>query len=145
MAKGIPTAVLGRTGLKVTRLSFGAMELRDAPRGRPVTDEQVKAVLNTVLDSGINFIDTSNDYGRSEEFIGKHVSHRRSEYFLATKCGCRPGGQPHLWTRENLFRGLTESLQRLKTDYVDIMQLHNPTVEECQQGDLVEALKEKLA
>jgi aryl-alcohol dehydrogenase-like predicted oxidoreductase len=143
MAKGLPTAVLGRTGLKVTRLSFGAMELRDAPRGRPVSDEQAKAVLNTVLDSGINFIDTSNDYGRSEEFIGRHISRRRSEYYLATKCGCRPGGgQPHVWTKENLFRGLAESLQRLKTDYVDIMQLHNPTVEECQQGDLVAALQE---
>ena len=143
MATGLSTAVLGRTGLKVTRLSFGAMELRDAPRGRPVTDELAKAVLNAVLDSGVNFIDTSNDYGRSEEFIGRHISHRRSEYYLATKCGCQPGGgQPHLWTRENMFRGLTESLQRLKTDYVDIMQLHNPTVEECQQGDLVEALKE---
>ncbi len=142
-ANGLPTATLGRTRLKVTRLGFGAMELRDAPRGRPVSDEQAKAILNAVLDSGITFIDTSNDYGRSEEFIGKHISGRRSQYYLATKCGCRPGGgQPHIWTKENLFRGLNESLSRLKVDYVDIMQLHNPTVDEAQQGDLVSALQE---
>jgi aryl-alcohol dehydrogenase-like predicted oxidoreductase len=126
------------------------MELRDVPRGRPVTEQQAESVLAAVLDSGINYIDTSNDYGRSEEFIGRYLSERRSEYYLATKCGCAPplpqpaltGRQPHIWTRENLFRGLNESLGRLKTDYVDVMQLHNPTVEECEAGGLVEALKE---
>ena len=143
MSRGLPTAILGRTGLEVTRLGYGAMELRDAPRGRPVTEDQARSILNAVLDAGINFIDTSNDYGRSEEFIGKSISSRRSDYYLATKCGCRPGGgQPHIWTKENLFRGLHESLERLKTDYVDVMQLHNPTVEECESGGLVEALEE---
>lgn len=143
MSPVLPTAVLGRTGLKVTRLSFGAMELNGPPRRRPVTEEQARSVLNVVLDAGINLVDTSNDYGRSEEFIGRHIAHRRSEYCLATKCGCTPGiRQPHIWTRENLFRGLHESLQRLKTDYVDLMQLHNPTVSECQQGNLVQVLQE---
>jgi len=119
------------------------MELRDMPRGRPVTEDQARSILNAVLDAGINFIDTSNDYGRSEEFIGKSISSRRLDYYLATKCGCRPGGgQPHIWTKENLFRGLHESLERLKTDYVDVMQLHNPTVEECESGGLVETLEE---
>lgn len=143
MSKAMPTVILGRTGLKVTRLGYGAMELRDVPRGRPVAEGQAESVLDRVLDVGINFIDTSNDYGRSEEFIGKYISHRRSEYYLATKCGCRPGGgQPHIWTRENLFRCLHESLGRLRTDYVDVMQLHNPSVEECEKGGLVEALEE---
>ena len=45
-------------------------------------------ILNAVLDSGINYIDTSIDYGQSEEFIGQFLSHRRSEFYLATKCGC---------------------------------------------------------
>ena len=145
MPDAMPTATLGRTGLEVTRLGYGAMEVRDAPRGRPVTDDQAKTILTQVLDSGINFIDTSNDYGRSEEFIGRFISHRRSEYYLATKCGCPPGGGgtgPHIWTRDNLFRGLNESLERLKTDYVDVMQLHGGSVEEIEQGDLVEALQE---
>lgn len=151
MPISLPTAVLGRTGLKVTRLGFGAMEIRGSRiwGGRPVTDEQAKTILNAVLDSGINFIDTANDYGRSEELIGKFISGRRSEYILATKCGCAvvrrdetTDDTPHIWTHENLFRGLNQSLTRMKTDYVDIMQLHNPPVEECEKGKLVEALQE---
>ena len=154
MSSALPTSVLGRTGLKVTRLSFGAMEVRGSRiwNGRPVTDQQAETILNTVLDEGINFIDTANDYGRSEEFIGKYIAHRRDEYFLATKCGCtvvrrddNTDDTPHVWTRDNLFRGLEESLQRMKTDYIDIMQLHNPSVEDTEKNHLVEALKEMQA
>jgi aryl-alcohol dehydrogenase-like predicted oxidoreductase len=107
--------------------------------GRAVTGEQAETILNAVLDSGINFIDTANDYGRSEEFIGQYLAHRRNDYILATKCGCHvtyrdetTDDTPHVWTRENLFRGLHESLQRMKTEYVDIMQLHHPPVEESE-------------
>ena len=151
MNTALPTTVLGHTGLKVTRLGYGAMEIRGSRiwGGRPVTEEQAKTILNAVLDQGITFIDTANDYGRSEEFIGKFISSRRSEYILATKSGCNvvrrdenTDDTPHVWTRENLFRGLHESLARMKTDYIDIMQLHNPPVEDCQKGNLVEALKE---
>lgn len=142
---------LGRTGLNVTDLSYGAMEVRGSRiwGGRPVEEGQAQAILNAVLDSGINFIDTANDYGRSEEFIGKFLSHRRDEYFLATKCGCtvvhkdeNTDDTPHVWTRENLFRGLHESLDRMKTDHIDVMQLHNPSVEQTQEGDLVAVLQE---
>jgi aryl-alcohol dehydrogenase-like predicted oxidoreductase len=151
VSEALPTSVLGRTGLNVTRLSFGAMEIRGSRiwGGRPVTDQQAETILNMVLDEGINFIDTANDYGRSEEFIGKYIAHRRSEFTLATKCGCtvvrkdeNTDDTPHVWTRDNLFRGLNESLQRMKTDYIDVMQLHNPPVEETEQNHLVEALKE---
>jgi aryl-alcohol dehydrogenase-like predicted oxidoreductase len=147
----LPTAELGKTELRVTRLGFGAMEIRGSRiwGGRPVTDEQAEKILNAVLDAGINFIDTANDYGRSEEFIGKFISGRRKEFIIATKCGCnvtrkdeKTDETPHVWTRENLFRGLEESLQRMKTDVIDIMQLHNPTVEQVQQGNLVDALKD---
>jgi aryl-alcohol dehydrogenase-like predicted oxidoreductase len=143
--------LLGKTGLQVTRLGYGAMEVRGSRiwGGRPVTEEQARTILNAVLDSGINFIDTANDYGRSEEFIGKYISHRRSEYYLATKCGCtvvhrdeNTDDTPHVWTRDNLFRGLHESLQRMKTDYVDLMQLHNPPVEETEKNSLVQALQD---
>jgi aryl-alcohol dehydrogenase-like predicted oxidoreductase len=144
------TRILGRTNLKVTRLGFGAMELR-GPRiwnGRPITDQQAERILNAALDSGINFIDTSNDYGRSEEFIGRFISRRRSEFFIATKCGClvvNAGDHDetrHVWTRENVLRGIDESLSRLKTDYVDVLQLHNPQVADAQAGDLVSVLRE---
>ena len=142
---------LGRTGLDVTALGFGAMEVRGSRiwGGRPVTEDQASTILNAVLDSGINFIDTANDYGRSEEFIGKFISGRRDEYFLATKCGCtvvhrdeKTDDTPHVWTRENLFRGLHESLERMRTDYVDVMQLHNPGVDETVGQELVGVLQE---
>ena len=86
---------LGRTGLQVTTLGYGAMELRGAPRARDITEEQAETILNKVLDAGINYIDTSIDYGLSEERIGRYISHRRAEYYLASKCGCLVGsGRP---------------------------------------------------
>ena len=118
---------LGRTGIAVTRLGYGAMELRGEPRGPVVTDEQAEAVLNTVLDVGITFIDTSPDYGRSEELIGKFISHRRSEYFLASKCGCVPGaamGTDHVHTAANIRAGVENSLRLMKTDHLDLVQFH---------------------
>jgi aryl-alcohol dehydrogenase-like predicted oxidoreductase len=117
--------------------------------GRPLTDQQAESILNTVLDSGINFIDTANDYGMSEEYIGKFISHRRGNYYLATKCGCtvvrrddKTDDTPHVWTRDNLLRGLHESLQRMKTDYIDVMQLHNPPFSITEENHLVDVLKE---
>jgi aryl-alcohol dehydrogenase-like predicted oxidoreductase len=103
------------------------MELRGAPVGPEITDEQAERVLNAVLDAGINFIDTSIDYGRSEELIGRFIAHRRSEYFLASKCGCVPGapmGAEHIHTSENIRAGVEHSLRRMKTDYLDLVQFH---------------------
>jgi aryl-alcohol dehydrogenase-like predicted oxidoreductase len=141
---------LGRTGFEATVLGFGAMEIRGQRiwNGRPVTDDQAERILNAVLDAGINLIDTAYDYGRSEEYIGRFIAQRRAEYFLATKCGCTvvPAGDhdetPHVWTRENLLRNIDESLRRLRTDHVDLLQLHNPSVEQVEQGDLVAVLQE---
>ena len=87
----IPRRTLGRTGLEVTTLGFGAMELRGAPSGPQISDEEAGRLLNAVLDEGINFIDTSIDYGRSEELIGRFIANRRDEYVLASKCGCVRG------------------------------------------------------
>jgi aryl-alcohol dehydrogenase-like predicted oxidoreductase len=108
----------GQTGLRVTMLGFGAMELRDQ------TDVAAEQVLNAVLDAGINFIDTSIDYGRSEELIGRFIAHRRSEYFLASKCGCVPGGTEHVHTAENIRAGIEHSLRQMRTDYLDLVQFH---------------------
>ena len=124
---GLAKRKLGRTGLEVTTLGFGAMELRGAPAGPAITDEQADRVLNAVLDAGINFIDTSIDYGRSEDLIGQCIAHRRSEYFLASKCGCVPGapmGAEHVHTAENIRAGVEQSLRRMKTDYLDLVQFH---------------------
>ncbi len=140
--------LLGRTGFEVTKLGYGAMELR-GPRvwdGRAVSDEQAGRILNAVLDAGINFIDTSSDYGMSEDFIGRHISQRRDEYYLATKCGCLVVYKDdhdevsHQWTKENLLRNIENSLERMKTDYIDIWQLHNPTIEQIQENDLLDVM-----
>ncbi len=136
MSDNLPRAVLGRTNLSVTRLGWGAADRR------VWNEDLAESMCNSVLDAGINYVDTANDYGRSEEFIGNLISHRRDEFYLASKCGCVPGGGSHVWTEENAFRGLHESLSRLKTDYLDLMQLHNPTVNECERGRLVAALNE---
>ena len=84
----IVTRTLGGTGAEVTILGYGAMELRGRPRGPQIADQDAGRLLNAVLDGGINLIDTSPDYGRSEELIGTYIGHRRDEFFLASKCGC---------------------------------------------------------
>jgi aryl-alcohol dehydrogenase-like predicted oxidoreductase len=141
---------LGRTGLEVTTLGFGAMELRGAPVGPEISDQQAEKVLNAVLDAGINFIDTSIDYGRSEELIGRFIAHRRSEYFLASKCGCVPGapmGAEHIHTADNIRAGVEQSLRRMKTDYLDLVQFHRSLTRHQfeEQGALEAALALKKA
>jgi len=149
----LPTRELGRTGLRVTVLGYGAMELRGAPRGRKVQTEEAGVVLNTVLDAGINYIDTSIDYGQSEELIGRSIGHRRAEYYLATKCGCQVvpdtggtpiytrGGGPHIYTRENIVAGVHQSLARMKTDYIDVLQFHaSPPKKMLEENDAIETV-----
>ncbi len=142
---------LGRTGLQVTALGYGAMELRGAPRARDITDAQAETILNKVLDAGINYIDTSIDYGLSEERIGRYISHRRSEYYLASKCGClvgaptAPRGQrnAHVFTRDNVVAGVEQSLVRMKTDYLDVVQFHSsPSRQTLEEHGALEALLE---
>ena len=150
----LPKRELGRTGLQVTMLGYGAMELRGAPRARDITDAQAETILNAVLDSGINYIDTSIDYGLSEERIGRYISHRRDGYYLASKCGClvgappAPRGQrsPHLFTRENIVAGIEQSLARMKTDFLDVVQFHiSPSRQTLEENGAVEALLELKA
>jgi aryl-alcohol dehydrogenase-like predicted oxidoreductase len=142
---------LGRTGLEVTALGYGAMELRGAPRARDITEAQAETILNKVLDAGINYIDTSIDYGLSEERIGRYISHRRSEYYLASKCGClvgaplAPRGQrnAHVFTRDNVVAGVEQSLVRMKTDYLDVVQFHSsPSRRTLEEHGALEALLE---
>jgi aryl-alcohol dehydrogenase-like predicted oxidoreductase len=137
---------LGRTGFDVTTLGFGAMELRGAPTGPDISDEDADRLLNTVLDEGINFIDTSIDYGRSEELIGKCIAHRRAEYVLASKCGCVPGnamGREHVHTAANIRAGVEHSLRTLRTDHLDLVQFHRSLTRE--EFDAEGALSEALA
>lgn len=150
----VATRGLGRTGLQVTTLGYGAMELRGAPRARDTTEEQAETILNAVLDAGVNYIDTSIDYGVSEERIGRYISHRRAEYYLASKCGClvgaptAPRGQrsAHVFTRENVVAGVEQSLARMKTDYLDVVQFHSsPSRQTLEEHGALDALLELKA
>jgi aryl-alcohol dehydrogenase-like predicted oxidoreductase len=147
----LPKQELGRTGLQVTMLGYGAMELRGVPRGRDVTESQSETILNAVLDAGINYIDTSIDYGLSEERIGRYISGRRSEFYLASKCGClvgappAPRGQrsPHVFTRDNIIAGVEQSLARMKTDYLDLVQFHaSPSKQTLEEHGALEAVRD---
>lgn len=151
----IPQRTLGSTGLRVTSLGYGAMELRGAPRGRDLSEGDVERVLGAVLDAGINLIDTSIDYGRSEERIGRHLAHRRDEYVLASKCGCLVGweptqeqvtgyrgGGPHDFSPDNIVAGVDQSLRRLRTDHLDIVQVHaSPEAATLRDNGVVDTLR----
>jgi len=102
-----------------------------------------------VLDAGINYIDTSIDYGLSEERIGRYISTRRSQYYLASKCGClvgatqAPPGQrnAHVFTRDNILKGVEQSLARMKTEYLDVVQFHaSPSKETLEEHGALDAL-----
>ncbi len=146
----IETRKLGRTGADVTILGYGAMELRGQPRGPAIDDAAAGRLLGAVLDGGINLIDTSIDYGRSEELIGRYLGHRRDEYFLASKCGCLLGELPadatppfpHDYQAANVRAGVEQSLRRLGTDRLDLVQVHmSPSREQMAAGQTVETLQ----
>jgi aryl-alcohol dehydrogenase-like predicted oxidoreductase len=126
---------LGKTGLSITGLGYGAMELRH------VDEAAAGRLLNAALDGGINYIDTSPDYGPSQEFIGRAIAHRRNEFILASKCGCNIDaagkgieGQKHIWSRAKLTENIEQSLRLLKTDHLDVWQLHGPFPAELPGG-----------
>ena len=114
---------LGNTELQVSRLGLGLVEI-----GRDTgSDALHKAdrVLNSALDAGINLFDTAECYDLSEERVGLTVSHRRHEYILATKVGHVPfgmSGEP--WTKKTITSSIDHSLSLMKTDYVDLLQVH---------------------
>lgn len=149
----LPLRSLGRTGLEVTRLGYGAMELRGDRvwGGRPVTDQQAETILNAVLDAGINWIDTAGDYGTSEDLLGKFAAGRRSEFVLGTKTGCTlvDAGDhdetPHDFSREHMLANITESLSRMRTDKIDFVQVHNPTVEQLEKHQVINTMREIVA
>ena len=110
----LETMQFGNTGIQVTRLGYGALEIIHIP------EDEVNSLLNLVLDSGINFIDTGMSYGKSEELIGKYISHRRSEFFLASKCGCPVGlEKDHIFTKDNIVAGINQSLYSYMTRFKD--------------------------
>ena len=139
---------LGRTEQDVTILGYGAMELRGGPSSPEISDEHAGKVLNAVLDGGITLIDTSPDYGGSEERIGRYIGHRRDEFFLASKCGCPldppasvPPPYPQDYSPANVRAGVERSLARLGTDRLDLVQVHmSPSNATLAEYEVIETL-----
>ena len=115
----IPTHPFGRTGHDSTRIIFGAAALWGA------TEEEGEQALQLLIDHGINHIDTAASYGRSERRVGAWMPQHRNKFFLATKTNER--------TYEKARTQFEHSLERLQTDHVDLLQLHN-LVEEDEWG-----------
>ena len=137
------TRILGNTGLEVSRLGIGLAAIGEEETFDTI--KTVEVVLKTALDQGITFFDTAECYFYSEEMVGQSISDRRSEFLLATKCGHPAGlqesGEYDIdWSIEGILLTLDRSLKRLKTDYVDLLQLHSCGVEVLEQGEVIAAL-----
>lgn len=107
----LPTMPFGHTGHESTRVLFGAAALGN------VGQAQADQTMDLILSYGINHIDTARSYGDAELRLGPWMATHRDTFFLATKTGER--------TREGAWREINESLERLRTDHVDLIQLHN--------------------
>jgi len=130
----------GATGLTVTRLGFGAMQV-----GSPELPEAAaERLLNGVLDLGIRLIDTARSYGLAEQRIGRYLAHRRDEFVLSTKLGYGVDGVPD-WTYESARRGVDAARGRLASDVLDIVHLHSCDLATLQQGGVLDALAEAAA
>jgi aryl-alcohol dehydrogenase-like predicted oxidoreductase len=130
---------LGNTGLKVSRLGAGLSEI--GSRLTLADEARASKILNLALDSGISFLDTSACYGISEELIGRTIAHRRDEFVLATKAGHVAGDyQGRDWTAETVRHSIERSLRRIKTDHLDLVQLHSCSTEILERGEVIEAL-----
>ena len=118
--------ILGKTGLKVSRLGLGAAQHGDLN----VQDARVERSLHHALDAGINFIDTAALYNRSEERIGRFLASRKDEFYLATKCGSRwvdgPDGRKCVedYTRDGILQSVEQSRKKLRLDVIDLVQFH---------------------
>lgn len=132
----LPRRPLGRTGLDVSILGYGSV-----PIGRAdVAFEDAKALLETLLDAGVNLLDTAAAYEDAEAVIGRAVADRRGEYVLVTKTGADRGYAP-AWTKPEIARLVDASLQKLRTDAVDVLLLHTCDLETLKKGEVVEAVQ----
>jgi aryl-alcohol dehydrogenase-like predicted oxidoreductase len=127
----------GATGLSVSTLGFGS-----APIGLlAVEQERANAVLNQLLDSGVNLIDTAASYKGSEEMLGKAIGPRRDQVVLVSKCGQAFDDLPgEAWSAQVVAATVDRALRRLKTDHLDVMLLHSCKQEVLEKGEALGAL-----
>lgn len=122
---------LGQTDLRVSRLCLGCMTFGEPNRGKhswTLPEESSRPLIKQALDAGINFFDTANSYsdGSSEEIVGKALNDftQRDKIVLATKVFNQMSNLPQGLSRSNIMQSIDDSLSRLGTDYVDLLQIH---------------------
>ena len=124
--------ILGKTELKISRLGFGGIPIQK------VDAATTRTLIETMAEKGINYIDTARGYTVSEEFLGQALEGLRDKFVLATKSMAR--------SKDAMAADIDISLHNLKTDYIDLYQVHNPTAEQLDQvtapGGALEALME---
>ena len=127
--------ILGKTGLKISRLGFGGIPIQK------IDAEGTGLLMRQLMDAGVNYIDTARGYTVSESYLGQALEGIRSHFVIATKSMAR--------TKEAMARDIDTSLANLRTDYIDLYQVHNPTVADLQQvmapGGALEALMDARA
>jgi len=128
---------LGHTEIAVSALGFGASELGQ----KRMALKTAAYILGSALDAGLNVIDTAACYGNSEELIGRAVGHRRQDFYILTKCGHASGLRFDDWTPALIEPSIDRSLERLRTDYLDLVQLHSCDEQQLRQGELTAALQ----
>jgi len=129
---------LGKTDMWVSALGFGGAEIGFTPG---ITQGQVTALITAALDAGLNVVDTAAAYQASEALLGVALQGRRSEVFIFTKCGATDGFTRYDWSTEGILTHISESLRRLRTDYLDLVQLHSCDAATLQQGDAILGLQ----
>ena len=127
----------GKTDMQISVLGFGGAEIGF----EGATEETVARLLEGALDTGLNVIDTGECYEGSEELIGKTVADRRAHYYLFTKCGHPRGIGSQDWSTASLLESIERSLRRLRTDRLDLIQLHTCSETVLRKGDAIAALQ----
>lgn len=126
---------LGKTGLRVSRVGFGGIPIQR------ITSEECSALFDSVVEAGINYIDTARAYTVSEQYLGEALRGRRDQFILATKSMAR--------TCEAMEKDIETSLRNLQTDYIDLYQIHNPNDAQLDAvlapGGAMEALRKAKA
>lgn len=127
--------VLGKTGLKISRLGFGGIPIQR------INAEGTKELMVKLVEAGVNYIDTARGYTVSEEYLGYALEGIRDKFVLATKSMAR--------TKEAMAKDIDISLKNLRTDYIDLYQIHNPNAADLEavqkEGGALEALLEAKA
>ncbi len=127
--------ILGKTGLKISRMGFGGIPIQR------IDAEGTKQLIRKLHDAGVNYIDTARAYTVSEEYLGYALEGIRQDFVLATKSGSK--------TKEAMAADIDISLKNLRTDYIDLYQIHNPNAAALDEilapGGALEALQEAKA